>query len=198
MGGRYVLNPFQLQDGRDVAVTCISYGCTSFIRGGHHKAACEEWGRPPPAPNYSRDDPKTGWGSYFGWALYRKVFTTSHVVTHLTHVDLSMQIFAWFRRAPPMLGKLPSDLHVLLYPGKDDDDSSDDDSSVGSFEPVACPSAHSISRGAVTSKFDSDSYRIDIDNHASRSFPFIKAHFEDLILQEMGNCRAIGDTPGSS
>ena len=180
-----------------MAATCISHGCTSFIRGGHHKAACEEWGRPPPAPNYSRDDPKTGWGSYFGWALYRKVFTTSHFVTHLNRVDLSTQICAWFHRAPPMSGELPSDLPVLLYLGEDDDDPSDDDSSVGSFETVAFPSAHPVSPGPVTSKFDSNSCRIGIKNHASRPLSFNKAHFEDLILQEMGNCRALGDTPGS-
>ena len=96
-----------------------------------------------------------------------------------------------------MPGELPSDLPSLLYPGEDDDDSSGDDSSVGSFEPVACPFAHSVSWGSITSKFNSDSYRIGIDNHASRSLSFNKAHFEDLILKEMGNCRALGNTSDS-
>ena len=90
-----------------------------------------------------------------------------------------------------MPGELPSDLQVLLYPGKDDDDSSDDDSS------VACHPAHSVFRGPVTSKFNSDSYRIGTNNHASISLSFNRAHFEDLILQEMGNCRTLSDTSGS-
>ena len=42
--------------------------------GGTVRRYVKSGDRPPPASNYSSDDPKTGWGSYFGWALYRKVF----------------------------------------------------------------------------------------------------------------------------
>ena len=58
--------------------------------GGTVRRHVKSGDRLPPAPNYSSNDPEIGWGSYFGWALYRKVFRTSHIVTHLTCVDLSM------------------------------------------------------------------------------------------------------------
>ena len=62
--------------------------------------------------------------------------------------------------------------------------------SVSSVPPVALqpwPSSH-------LSRFDSDSFPVGIDNQASRCISYNKAHFEDLHLNDCGQCRGFDGT----
>ena len=51
-------------------------------------------------------------------------------------------------------------------------------------------------RGPITSRFDSDSVKIGIDNHATRSLSPNVHHFEDLQLKSIGKCRGLSDQRG--
>ena len=60
----------------------------------------------------------------------------------------------------------------------------------------AFPASNSNRGGPTTCQFDSDSVRIGLDNHASRTLSPNIHHFEDLQLREGGNVRGLGDKPG--
>ena len=50
--------------------------------------------------------------------------------------------------------------------------------------------------GPIMSRFDTDSVKIGIDNHASRSLSPNMHHFEDLDLKQVGRCKGLGDKSG--
>ena len=62
--------------------------------------------------------------------------------------------------------------------------------------PVVFNSTTSDGRGPIAGRFDSDSVRIGIDNHATRSLSPNMHHFEDLQLKHVGKCRGLSDQQG--
>ena len=62
---------------------------------------------------------------------------------------------------------------------------------------VVLNSINNNSRGPISSRFDSNSIRIGIDNCDTRTILPNIHHFEDLKLSSVGKCRGFGDKAGS-
>ena len=63
-------------------------------------------------------------------------------------------------------------------------------------EVLAFNATNQDGKGPYHARFDSDSVRIGIDNHATRSLSPNMHHFEDLRLEPVGKCRGLGDKRG--